>query len=237
MKKIFLGIFSIISLIFSSQVVKAQEFFDTSHSDKFFTLGARIGFNTSNRTFPQDNYSNYIFTSWGLGFNAGVVANLNFREYLTIQPGFFFESRSGNLINIVDYYQGTATNPGDLHTHYSVNHLRAYYFTIPVMAMVKFNLCENVKWMVEAGPYLQISLKQTGQDGIAILYRSPLDLTYSQYTPQHNSCDVGIKMGTGIKVWDHYYVGVHYLAGILNAWKHPEGGKNKSWMFTLGYDF
>ena len=33
--------------------LKAQDFFDTSDAESFFNLGARIGFNTSNSTFPK----------------------------------------------------------------------------------------------------------------------------------------------------------------------------------------
>ena len=63
------------------------------------------------------------------------------------------------------------------------------------------------------------------------------NLSYYQYVAEHRGFDVGLKMGTGLKLFDHYYVGVHYLAGLTHAWKLPSGGKNKSWMFTVGYDF
>ena len=57
--------------------------------------------------------------------------------------------------------------------------------------------------------------------------------------------DFGIKMGTGLQVLGHYYVGAHYLAGCIDAWKDRSignvtktyGGVTKAWVFTLGYDF
>ncbi|MCH5228483.1 MAG: PorT family protein [Muribaculaceae bacterium] len=232
MKKVIITLLVLIGLV-TPNIAKAQPFFDTSDAEKFFSLSGRIGFNTSNRTFPSGNYSNMILTSWGTGFNAGVLANLNFKEYLSLQPGLFFESRSGNLINIVDYLSDTYTKE----THYEVDHLRAYYFTVPIMGVVKFNLAEKIKWMVEFGPYLQFCLHETGQNDVAILYRDPQSFFYKYYDAEHRGFDFGFKMGTGIRVFNHYYFGVHYLAGALNAWKNPDGGKNKSWMFTLGYDF
>lgn len=231
-KKKLIAVVMSIFCILGTQV-KAQNFFDTSDAAKFFNLGARIGFNTSNRTFPSGYYSNVIVTSWGTGFNVGALANLNFKEYLTLQPGLFFESRSGNLVNIVDYLTYNASKE----THYEIDHLRAYYFTIPVMGVVKFNLADNIKWSVEFGPYLQFCLKETGQNDVAILYRSPQSYIYETYNAKHNGFDVGFKMGTGLKVYDHYYIGVHYLAGLCNAWNTPSGGKNKSWEFSIGYDF
>ena len=236
MKKLILTIFAIASM-FSIFETKAQQFFDTSDSEKFFTFGGRLGFNTSNRTFPSGSYSNMIFTSWGTGFNAGVVANLNFKEYISLQPGFFYESRSGNLVNIVDYYTGASNTSSNRETHYEKDHLRAYYFTIPVMGVLKFNLAENIKWNVEFGPYLQFCLKESGQNDVAILYRMPQGIAYNLYYAKHNSVDFSLKMGMGLQFYQHYYVGVHYLAGICNVWNQPSGGRNKSWMFTIGYDF
>lgn len=226
---------ALIGIIFSGQL-QAQEFFDKSEAPKLFTFGARLGFNTSNRTFPAGNYMNYTMSSWGTGFNAGVVANMNFKEFLSLQPGFFFESRSGNLVNIVDYYP-SGTVQSYPKTHCEVDHLRAYYFTIPVLGVVKFNLSENIKWNVEFGPYLQFCLKETGQNDVEMLYLQDITLSYVQYMADHRGFDVGLKMGTGLTFYQHYYVGVHYLAGLTNAWSLPSGGRNKSWMFTVGYDF
>lgn len=236
MKKLFLVVLAFLGLATNSRVY-AQDFFDTSDAEKFFTFGARVGVNTSNRTFPKGNYLNYMMSSWGTGFDAGVVANMNFKEYLSIQPGFFFESRSGNLLNIVDYLQ-TNIN-GDLipTTHYEVNHLRAYYFTVPIMGIVNFNIADNVKWMVEFGPYFQFCLKEKGQDNVEMLSLKASEMIYNVYMADHRGFDIGLKMGTGLKFYSHYYVGVHYMAGLTNAWHNPSGGRNKSWVFSIGYDF
>ena len=231
MKKLFLSLLTVITL-FSTQV-KAQDFFDTSDAPKFFTLSGRIGFNTSNRTFPSGHYNLWNHNSWGTGFNVGVLANLNFKEYLTLQPGLFFESRSGDYAYLTSYLDYASRDQ----THYEMGHLRAYYFTIPVMGVVKFNLAERIKWMVEFGPYFQICLKETGQNDVIVLYRQPQSNSYSQYIAEHRDFDVGFKLGTGLRFFDHYYVGVHYLAGACNAWKNPAGGRNKSWEFSIGYDF
>ena len=165
--------------------------------------------------------------------NIGALVNLNFKEYLTLQPGIFFESRSGDYSYLTSYlnYLGKEDN------HYELGHIRGYYITIPVMGVVKFNLAETIKWSVEFGPYFQVGLKQTGVNNVTVLYRLPQSNAYSKYTAKHSSVDVGLKMGTGLRFYEHYYVGVHYLAGLCNAWSQPSGGKNKSWAFTVGYDF
>ena len=71
----------------------AQEWIDTSTADNFMTLGARIGFNTSNATRDKEPALTNL-DSWGTGFDAGVVVSLNFLNCVSVQPGFFFESRT-----------------------------------------------------------------------------------------------------------------------------------------------
>ena len=231
MKKIIYSILAIFT--FCSSSLKAQEFFDTSDPDRFFTIGARVGFNTSNRTFPEGPYVNTVLTSWGTGFNAGVVANLNIKDYLTIQPGFFYESRSSNLINIAEYSNVSSTKS----TYYEKDHLLGYYFTVPVMGVVNFNLSDDIRWNVEFGPYLQFTLKQKGQNNVTIISLPNEHNGHTHFYGKPKSFDFGFKMGSGLTFFEHYYVGFHYMAGVLDAWKIPAGGNNRAWTFTLGYNF
>lgn len=232
MRKILLIITGIFSLISSSQI-KSQEFFDTSDAEKFFTFSARLGFNTSNKTFPSRTFNKWNHNSWGTGLNVGVLANLNFKEYITIQPGLFVESRSGDYSYLTEYINYV----GQVDTHYEMGHIRGYYLTVPVMGIFKFNLSEHIKYSLEFGPYFQLGLRQTGVKNVNVIYRLPGSNTYSQYIATHNNIDAGIKLGSGLQFYNHYYIGFHYLIGLCDAWKDPEGGRNKSWVFTLGYDF
>ena len=222
-----------IIFIFGSISASASDFFSTEDANKFFTFGGRLGFNTSNRTMANSAFTEWNHNSWGLGFDAGVVASLNFKNYLSIQPGLFFESRSG------DYAYATAyiTNMDKPDTFTEMGHMRSYYLTLPVMAVVNFNLAENIRWSVEVGPYFQFCLQDSGHKNITVLDRYPQMNDYFQYNAENNSADVGLKLGTGLQFNDHYYVGVHYKAGFCNAWSKPEGGRNKAWLFTIGYDF
>lgn len=224
-------LFGIMSLILIP--VRAQEFFDTSVSERLFNVGVRAGFNTSNRTFPKGAFNTYTHDSWGLGLNAGVVANLNFREYLSLQPGIFFESRSGDFSYFTDYLSSFGKNE----TSYQIGHLRTYSVSVPIMGIVKFNLSPDIKWNVEFGPYFQYIGKETGQNKVAVLYRPAQSNDYLYYIAKQRSFDVGLKIGSGLLIKDHYYLGIHYLAGLCNAWSMPSGGRNKSWSFTIGYDF
>lgn len=221
-----------LSSVFGVKTMEAQELIDTSDATNFFTFGARIGFNTSNRTFPKSNVTYYNNESWGTGFNAGILANLNFKEYLSLQPGIFFESRSGNFAYASDYED--LYNP--LEVRYVFGHWRGYYITVPVMGIVKFNIAPKVKISAEIGPYVQFQLKESGK-GIDYYEYRPFEGQFTHYKAQQKKVDFGFKMGAGFQFYNHYYVGFHYLAGLCHAWNNPQGGQNKSWMFTAGYDF
>lgn len=222
----------LVALLALTPAAKSQNFFDTSEASRFFTFGARLGFNTSNRTFPSGHFNMWNNNGWGTGLDVGIVANLNFKEYLTIQPGIFFDSRSGNYSYVTSYLNVL----GEDSELFQTGHLRNYNLTIPIMGIVKFNVTSYFKWNVELGPYLQFYLKNTGLNAIAVLWRNPLLTHYTSYYAKHNNFDVGLKMGTGMTLFDHYYVGIHYLAGFCHTWGNPSGGHNKSWMFTIGYE-
>lgn len=231
MRKQLIFIFLVISTIIPG--IKAQNFFDTSDASTFFSFGARIGFNTSNRTFPSGHYNSWNNNGWGTGFNVGGVVDINFKEYLSLQPGIFFDYRTGTFSYLTDYVDFLGTS----REHYEMGSLKGYNLLIPVVGSVKFNVSNDIKWKVDFGPYLQISLKQTGQNNVAVLYRLPQSQYYEQFTAKLKKYDVGLKMGTGLQLFQHYYLGVHYLAGLCHAWSVPAGGLNKEWTFTVGYDF
>lgn len=213
------------------------DFFDTGAASQLFTVGARVGVSTSNVSLNKNVFDVWNKNSWGTGFTAGAVADINFKNYLSIQPGVFFESRSGDyayLCNFIPSGGGNAQN-----TFTQVGHLRSYNLTIPVLAAVHFNVSEKVRWNVELGPYFQIFLKHKN-DNNCIFPRAFDASGSSLFEPMNQSkADFGFKMGTSLDIYTHYTIGVHYLAGCLNAWKPGQylGGCNKEWTFTIGYNF
>lgn len=229
MKKLLKYTLPAVAALFAAPAAHAQDFFDTAQPEKLFNLGVRLGLNTSVNTTAKDagfNIRNH--NSWGLGFDTGVVANINIRNYISLQPGFFFQTRSGEFTYVFDRFSSAGTPDWAM----MFGHTRRYAFDIPVMVCVHFNLGENVRWDVELGPYVSLNLKT---DADRTYFESnehpPVDL-------RHKSADFGFKMGTGFTIAEHYVVGAHYMAGCCDAWKDPVmGGRNKAWTFTVGYDF
>lgn len=223
-----------LALICTSFATSAADFISAGTPENLFNIGIRLGVNASNRTFSKKHFDRWNVNSWGTGIDAGIVLNLNMRDFFAIQPGFFFESRSGNYAFVEDYVN--IRNEKD--SFVQVGHVKTYNFIVPVMASFRFNLADNLKWLVEVGPYLQFKLHASDSDEIEVLNQDYETGILSTKNPKSNFTDFGAKFGTGIMICDHYSFSIHYMAGSSKVWKAPfEGGKNKAWTFTLGYDF
>lgn len=211
----------------------AVDFFSTEKSENLFDLGVRVGVNTSNHTLNGTIANIWNRNAWGTGFDAGIVADINFRDYLSVQPGFFFESRSGSFA-----YQATnLLSPNDDGVNTYLGKGRSYNFTIPVVASVHFNVLDELRWNVDFGPYIQIKLKSTFDNKFDYPVATLTNGLEYRDDPRTAKCDFGLKMGTSLTLYKHYYVGVHYLAGMLNAWNPGAlGGRNKAWVFSIGYN-
>lgn len=211
----------------------AQDFFSTDDPDQLFNLGARVGINTSNRTVSGSVASIWNQNSWGLGFDAGVVADINIKNFISVQPGIFYESRSGAFA-----YQSTDFNmAGDPIVKTQLGKGREYLLTVPVLASFHFNVTDDIRWNVDFGPYFQFKLRSTFDGKFEYPEAYPGGIFY-QRDPKTSRVDIGLKMGTGLDLFQHYYFGIHYLAGLCNPWNPGKlGGHNKAWTFTIGYTF
>lgn len=235
MKRLISAAIATILAVSAALPTYGSDFFDTSVAERTFNIGLRAGFNTSNTTMKTPPYAVWNNSAWGLGGNFGVVADINFREWLTVQPGIFFDIRN-NKYNMA--YMWVNPNEDDLQHRVSVGSARRGSITIPLLASVRFNISDNLRWLVEAGPYYRI---QFGNDEYTEVLTSS-SLTPSGepdfITPKLRKGELGLKIGSGLLLNRHYYIGVHYLAGFSSPFSTSGmGGSNKSWTFTLGYDF
>lgn len=214
----------------------AADFFDTSVAPSLIDLGVRFGINTTTRNMNKDVFDVWNLNSWGTGVDLGAVVNINFRNYLTIQPGLFFESRSGkySYVNVAGY---DSDGVAEYMMQYGKD--RSYNFTVPVMASIHFNLSDDIRWDVEMGPYFQFILKNSVDgDFVYPVYDNPLANPEAYVPIKGRKFDFGMKFGTGLRILDHYLVAIHYEAGWLKPWTEKAlGGRNKGWVFSIGYDF
>ena len=215
----------------------AADFFSTEKCDRLLSIGVRAAVNTSNRTIGDKAYPGaYHHENWGCGFDLGAVATLNIRDYIAIQPGAFFEHRTGS-------YTLIGAEEGQAYTVAQAGSRSTENLVIPVLALVRFNVTDDVRWNVEVGPYFSFLLGKSMKNK-KVVSDGPLDFS-PIFTTSPASFDFGFKIGTGLQIIDHWYVGAHYMAGCLDAWKEQSvgsykrtfGGVTKGWVFSVGYDF
>ncbi len=247
MKKL-LAVFLCVSVLFCAiQPVNAQT--------APLKLGVRLGINTANQginigdVFPYVKKGN---TEWRAGYELGVVADIPLGNLVALQPGFFFQSHGYNyVITSAAMDNGTLSS---LKTGFGST--RFTNFQIPMLVSFRIPIMKNVQWQLDAGPYLSLGLGGhnniesynsqvvNGQPTATVIKYS--DGFYDKSDGEmigNKKIDWGFKFGTGLKLHDHYYIGIHYNAGCRNVGKthssfltHPNV-KNKSWDFSVGYDF
>lgn len=230
------GIIALTMLALATQGAAAADFFSTDQPDEILTFGMRVGVNTANATLGKtDKQLQWNHNGWGAGFTGGIVANINFRDWITIQPGFFYDTRSNNYAYVWDNLIETAQGPATA-KYTAVGHTLNYNFTIPVMVCANFNVTNDLKWSLEFGPYLQFGI---GKHDEGEVIKGNLAFSYSDgYYKERHRTQFGMKMGTGLLINNHYYAGIHYLAGCTSVYKTSGlSGRTKEWTFTVGYNF
>lgn len=229
-----------VAMLLIALPASAVPFFSTAAPSRLFSFGVRVGVNTSNQTLSKDFFNKWNNNAWGTGFTAGVVVPINFRDFFAIEPGFYYESRSGNYAYSGEYEWIGVDGAMASNTMTQFGHYRNYNFTVPILAKVRFNLSSKVKWSVDFGPYVSWRLKSSGDD-FTVIDRDDTGVIGGPGTfikADDRNFDFGFKMGTGITVFKHLYLGVHYSAGALDVWKKDYlGGRNKAWTITAGWDF
>lgn len=213
--------------------VFSQGLFSTGVPDNLFSIGVRAGVNVSNQNVDKGVFNGWNVNSWGSGFQLGAVVSINMRDFFALQPGFFYESRSGNYAYLSE---NTATPDSDGADYMQLGHYRNYWFTVPIIAQLRLNLLPGAKWTIDVGPYLSWLLHSKNNRALDEGIPEGPALEYA--SAERRRYDFGFKFGTGINFLTHFYIGVHYMAGTLDVWKKEElGGRNKTWTVTAGYDF
>lgn len=208
----------------------ASDFIDTGqYEGPLLSVGVRVGINTSNMSDTEAGKS-FSLDAWGTGFDAGVVADLHLRDFFSLQPGLFFESRSGSFSYFPEPLM-PAPNPTEQY-----GHSRHTLLKVPVTFQLRMHPAEQLVWSADLGPVFNFGL------GGHRWYKLPSEQAPSpeyrtNYYDEFNRFMMGMKFGTGLQIASHYYVGVHYECSLRSARKASMGGHDKAWTFTLGYDF
>lgn len=114
---------------------------------------------------------------------------------------------------------------------------RPIYLDIPILAAYKFNISDNTKFVINAGPYLAIGLggkskeHWDGGDDYKIFDKKGED--WKRF-------DLGIQYGVGLELGEHYLVNLTGQNGFITPYDFSDnykGDKPKNMTFTIGVGY
>ena len=171
---------------------------------------ARVGMNFSNMT--KDSEAKAL-----PGFNLGVGMDYGFSENWSLQSGLMISSKGWKY-----------KEEGEKMT------FRPIYLDIPILAAYKFNISDNTKFVINAGPYLAFGLGGIAKYG---------DVDYKLFKSDEGDWkrfDLGIQYGIGLELSDHYLINLTGQNGFICPWDTEEGEdkcKNMTFSIGVGYRF
>lgn len=171
-----------------------------------------------------------------VGFNIGVIYDWGLSEKFYIQPGLYFTTRGGKIKeNDEDYKYKEKWNLN--------------YLELPILASYRIALSDNVKWHINAGPYLAYGLG--GKVKWEETYDGDTDKgdfkafgTADEDSDEQKGglkrFDAGLSFGTGVS-FDKFYVGLTYDLGLTNiadkdVWKDHKV-RNRNFSIGVGFNF
>lgn len=171
---------------------------------------AKVGMNFSNMTKFED-------TKALPGFQLGVGMDYGFSENWSLQSGLMISSK-GYKVKEGEYKETT----------------RPIYLDIPILAAYKFNISDNTKFVINAGPYLAFGLGGKNKvDGVDESEKVFGDNGWNRF-------DLGIQYGIGLELSDRYLINLTGQNGFICPWDTEDGEdkpKNMTFSIGVGYRF
>lgn len=176
---------------------------------------AKVGMSMTNLTGDMDG-------DMKIGYNVGVGMDYAFSEDWSLLSGLNFTGKGAKDEGVK---------------------VKMNYVELPILAAYKFALGENMKFVVNAGPYLAVGLggKMTvdGEDGGSVKLFSKEDGAEEALMKRF---DLGIQYGIGLEVGEHYLVNLTGQNGFINplndkVWGEELSTKNMAFSISVGYRF
>lgn len=165
---------------------------------------AKVGMNFSNMTKAEG-------TKALPGFNLGVGMDYGFSENWSLQSGLMISSK-GYKIKEGEYKETT----------------RPIYLDIPILAAYKFNISDNTKFVINAGPYLAFGLGGKYKvDGVDESEKVFGDDGWKRF-------DLGLQYGVGLELSDRYLINLTGQNGFISP---VDGGDSKNMTFSIGVGY
>lgn len=219
MKKLFLiiTVCAVCTLTASAQRARSSStsFFSTEKADAPVTFGIRVGLNLANMVDKDDKVS--YKTDTRTSFNAGVMVDIPLLQSIYLQSGLYYTSKG--FKDKGDDWKTTAS---------------ADFIELPILASYRYDFGDAAQLQFNFGPYFAYGIggKWKEENG---------NKEYSDdfFDDDTHKFDMGLQVGGGVTISQHYYIGVAYEWGLTNLWKDSDDDslKSKNLMINVGYTF
>lgn len=151
-----------------------------------------------------------------VGYTVGVGLDYQFTDMWYLQSG----------LNIT----GKGAKAGDLK-------IKTHYLEIPVLAAAKFDVSDNMKFVVNAGPYLAFGMGGKLEEGDTSMK------VFSKEDGMEEALmkrfDLGLQYGVGLELSDKYLINLTGQYGFIDPFKGDggESSHNIAFMIGVGYRF
>lgn len=175
---------------------------------------AKVGMNFSNITKYDDAKALP-------GFQLGVGMDYGFSESWSLQSGLLLSSKG---------YKYDAKDAHD----YSYKS-RPIYLDIPILAAYKFNISDNMKFVINAGPYLAFGLGgkcKYDEGGDYKLFKGE-----EGDDAEMKRFDLGIQYGIGLELSDRYLINLSGQNGFISPNNYDGGKDYKNMTFSIGVGY
>lgn len=201
MKKIHKVFFLLVVLTAISFSAKAQE----------IIFGIKTGINIADMNMKLDGVGFSADTDSRIGFNIGATVDYGFTENWFLQSGLDFTTKGTEWKLLGEKIK-----------------IKAYYLQIPIHAAYKFDVSEQAKLVISAGPYMACGVggktKVAGEKG---------DTFGSDGLDRF---DFGLGLGAGLEV-QNIAINLGYDHGLIDIGDEGLEVKNRNWYMSVGYKF
>ena len=113
--------------------------------------------------------------------------------------------------------------------------VRPIYLDIPLLAAYKVNITDDVKFVIDAGPYLAVGLGGKYKDDDNDDWK-----VFDKDGENWKRFDLGIQWGIGVELSEHYLINLTGQNGFITPYDFPneyEGDKPRNMTFTIGVGY
>lgn len=192
--------------------------------------GVRFGMNVSKLKGDKDTDLDDF--KGRIGFHLGVAADYEFRNSMFLESGLYITTKGAKHDDDDEYEEWK--------DKYNITYLQ-----LPVLYAFKYDLGNDTKFHIKAGPYFAVGL--AAKNKWEVTYRGETEKEDTKgfgkgkegdYKTGLKRGDVGLLFGVGISM-KQYYLGMNYEVGLTNINAYDDEGKIKTGSFniSLGYNF